>query len=198
MIDTERLSEDHKEAKKDKNAPAFEEAIQEVKDLAKQVMGKYHPDLINVRVMYLFSLKARRSKGKIVLAWIQRPNKLLQYLSGEVDYFLFIDKKAWEIAKPEEREALLDHEFCHAVVDEDKEGNPVFKLRDHDFHEFTDIVERWGGWTQDLSAAIEAAYDVGERKKEIKRLTSVESSEEPKVEKSPKKKETKENTVAFE
>lgn len=170
MLDMEKLSDELRNVKVASDQPIFEEATPDVAELAKKIIAKHHPELVNIRMTYSFSLKPKRTKGMIALAWVQRPNKLLQYFSGENDILMFIDKKVWELAKPEEKEALIDHELCHIVYSENRKGDPVYKLRDHEVFEFNEIILRYGGWSSNLRITIEAAYEHGEENKEIKRL----------------------------
>lgn len=56
---------------------------------------------------------------------------------------------AWEVASPAGREALVDHELSHFLV-EVEDGEAKLHIVGHDVEEFTGVVERHGLWSADL------------------------------------------------
>lgn len=133
----------------------FEETPNEVRDLADEIIAEFMPELRNVKIMYLFDLKKRRSGGLVILARCQKANDLLKYLtisdSGEdegFDYFIYLDKLIWSSIEKPDKIKLLRHELRHIWVDPDSR-NP-YKLCDHDVSDFHEEIvlnvddPRWG------------------------------------------------------
>jgi predicted LPLAT superfamily acyltransferase len=54
---------------------------------------------------------------------------------------------AWEILEKEQRVALVDHELCHCMMDEDS-GKLI--MHPHDLEEFNAVVRRHGLWQPDV------------------------------------------------
>lgn len=86
------------------------------------------------------------------------------------DFLIILDKGYWDEASPREREILVYHELCHAVHAVDKygelrfdreTGEPVWGLRGHDVEEFTQVVQRYGQWNDDIRRFVAAANEGG-------------------------------------
>jgi hypothetical protein len=80
---------------------------------------------------------------------------------AEYDFVILLQKEFWEneAVSDTQRQALLDHELCHATVKldshtleplEDERGRIVYRLRKHDLEEFVAIAARYGTWKRDL------------------------------------------------
>jgi Putative phage metallopeptidase len=64
----------------------------------------------------------------------------------------------WNALPADSREALLDHELCHCLVDEDPQTGALKpKLAGHDLEEFVAVVRRHGLWKPDVEAMAKAA-----------------------------------------
>jgi hypothetical protein len=82
------------------------------------------------------------------------------------DFVILLNQDFWthELTTDLQRDALLDHELCHATVKEDKFGDPlrderhriIYRIRKHDLEEFACIVERHGLWKRDLETFAQA------------------------------------------
>lgn len=92
---------------------------------------------------------------------------LAQFNGGEVpDFILTIDSPWWELATPEQQEALVHHELCHCEHARDRDGElkfddeglPVWAIKAHDLEEFNLTVRRYGAWKEDV-VAFRAALD---------------------------------------
>lgn len=131
--------------------PKYEEAP-EVRDIASELIDKYHSHLASVRMCYIFRPKAWKSKGEMVLGKASKLGGKTKALSGygkDYDGFTFVI----EVAKQEfhqmdrdMKEALIDHELIHCILDE----NDNWKIVGHDFDGFNSVVKRHGFWTERL------------------------------------------------
>jgi len=113
------------------------------------------------------------AEAKIALAWRHRVKsdkdgilKLGQCLKNSgvhrefanYDFIILLNKMAWDAFTNEQKLALLDHELCHIMPSEDKNGEQVrddlgrklFRTRRHDIEEFQEIVKRHGMYKKDL------------------------------------------------
>jgi hypothetical protein len=91
---------------------------------------------------------------------------MLERLLGRLPRFLVIlDLEFWEASTAEAREILIFHELCHIKqkLDRygaprfDKDGLPVYGLKNHDVEEFTSVVARYGAHTPELAQFVDAA-----------------------------------------
>ena len=129
----------------------------EVHKVAAKVIDKWHSELAEAKIVYLFKdVKEWESKGKVVLAKTSKAPEQWQYLT-DFDFVIVVNKKYWDVAPDEFREALIDHELCHIVKEEDVKGNPKWNVANHDVEEFSGVVLRHGLWKSDLERFMSAA-----------------------------------------
>jgi len=122
--------------------PKFKDVPNSVYELKDQVVKQYFSNLVNAKFKILFYEKAKKSKGRVVLAYIKMTSSLEKFLSpDDYDYILFIDENIWNITDktPKDRERLIRHELRHCFVD--IEAKQPYKLVGHDFEDFTEEVK---------------------------------------------------------
>lgn len=143
--------------------------------MARDVIRDHHPHLLAnaVKVLYLFTDKAEKVKGKVVLGTARKVSGLNAYLArmGEndwddiPDFFLICVWSGWWDSRhttDDQRRALVDHELCHCFSEEeeDKTGNPTGKVTlsvlPHDLTEFNAVAARHGEWQPDITAFLAA------------------------------------------
>ena len=128
-------------------------APESVLHLAQELIEKYHEHLQGANIGFVFRETADRSGDKLVLgkaAKVSPRDKVFNNL----DFVIWLAQDWWRgILTDVQRQALLDHELCHCVFDEETE---TYKLRGHDIEEFREIVERYGLWSDDLIRAAPA------------------------------------------
>lgn len=119
----------------------------------------------------LFDTKKRISKGKITLASIELANEKIKFFSKDnvavdgYDYVLIVDKKAWELASPADRERILRHELCHVFIDE-KGKCKIIGHEVEDFYSELKANEDDPEWGRRLSMLVN---DVYEQEKDMKK-----------------------------
>lgn len=125
----------------------YTDANPEVAPMAQDIILGHHMHLRNARIQYLFLLgeKIKMSKGKAVVACVQITSGLLRLFSS-CDFVITIHGETWERLTQSQRVALIDHELCHCIKDEDG----FYGTRGHDIEEFKEIVERHGFWRNDV------------------------------------------------
>lgn len=130
-------------------------------DLMKTV--PVHAPLAAVRIEYVFMQKNPVKNNRIVLGRVRKVGGLAAYFADdsflEADRFLpAVPFFVMEIAEPtwlelddKKRRALVDHELCHCVVDDEVvDAPPKLSTRGHDLEEFIGIVNRHGLWSAGL------------------------------------------------
>ena len=128
---------------------------------AEKLILEHHPDLVEAKVVLLYNTAwSVDPGGRVVLGKCKIASAADRALVGEVDVIVTLNAAFWfdEQTSSEQREALLDHELCHAHLQYDGEGEPVqdelgrlvFKLRHHDVEEFEDVIKRHGTYKRDL------------------------------------------------
>jgi len=140
----------------------------EVKQIADELIPKYHSHLIDmdVRIDYVFCSKTPKRNGKEVWGTCRKVTNLNAHLAGQESPFfvITISEPVWGVLPPDKRKALVDHELCHAESQynqkEDDDGeDDVIKLsiRPHDVEEFACIIRRHGLWRDDVKDFVQEA-----------------------------------------
>jgi len=143
----------------------------EVKQIAEDLIPKYHQHLIDfdVRIEYVFIDKTPKAKGREVWGTCRKISNLNAFLANGQDgsdpfFVITISEPVWEVLPPKSKVALVDHELCHAWAeaqqDEETDGSEdvvKLSLRPHDLEEFSCVVRRHGLWRDDIQAFVDAA-----------------------------------------
>lgn len=143
----------------------------EVKEIAEDLIPKYHQHLIDfdVKLEYVFVSKAPKTKGKEVWGTCRKVSSMNAFLANQQEgsdpfFVITISEPVWEVLPPDSRVALVDHELCHAWAeanqneDDDGEDDPYkLSIRPHDLEEFSCIVRRHGLWREDIADFVSQA-----------------------------------------
>ena len=147
-----------------KKVPIVYNRAPEVEEMGRDLVDLYHPHLEGVPIRYLFKNQASKRGNWMVQGTCQLVQGAMAFLSTPEEevrsmrmvqgdeampwYFLIvIAEDLWEEMSPAEKRALVDHELCHAAIHSET-GLPM--MREHDLEEFSEIVERHGGWKPNL------------------------------------------------
>lgn len=136
-----------------------------------EMVAANHPHLTNAKITLVWRRSLKRDKdGLLVLGKCKKASDLdketvLARSGKECDFVIILNEEAWHDLSDEQREALIDHELCHAQVARDKDGiakkdergRTVYRSRKHDIEEFREIVERHGLYKKDLEEFVKAA-----------------------------------------
>lgn len=140
----------------------------EVKTIAEELIQKYHPSLRDFapRIEYVFTDKTPKKGGKEVWGTMRKITNLAAFLAqdefsqeqgiNDPFFVMTITKPVWDILQHDKRVALVDHELCHAVVEEKEDGKNRLLIVPHDLEEFTCIVKRHGLWREDVQEFADA------------------------------------------
>jgi len=104
-------------------------------------------------ILWLYTSKTLRDKGRIVTAKVSKVAELAQAMmlgdsdAGDVpDFCVVVGANEWEKLTTEQQEAVVDHELCHMLMCD----CAVPTLLPHDLQEFRGVVERHGLYLEDL------------------------------------------------
>lgn len=124
-------------------------------------LRKEHHDSIKEAKIILAYRKGWKSNvdGHLILGKCVKASELQRELV-DWDFVILLNFEVWNSKEftREKKLALLDHELCHAEPALDKEGEPkvnaagkrVWRIRDHDIAEFSEIIARHGCYKKDL------------------------------------------------
>lgn len=135
---------------------------EDVYGLLERLCEQWHQELPfnRIAIAWAFAWKPN-ADGHVTLGKCKKASQLDRELM-DFDFVILLNRGFWteDRVTDEMREALLDHELCHATIDQDNEGEPkvdtkgrvLYRIRKHDIEEFQQIVARHGVWKQDLRA----------------------------------------------
>jgi len=133
--------------------------------LVARLVEAHHEHLANARIAIAWCTSWNPDvDGRVTLGKCKRASDLDRELMP-LDFVILLARWFYESGDvtDAQREALLDHELCHAEVvmdrDEpklDERGRIVYRTRKHDIEEFAEIVLRHGTYKRDLEAFADA------------------------------------------
>ena len=120
----------------------FRKADESVHEIFIQLVEKTFPEISGYSFGLLFRDKVKKSRGRVTLAEICLPGKLLQYFARNsagqpYDFLLVCDEMVWAVANEDDRVRIMRHELRHVYIDE--KGKP--RLVGHDFEDFHEEVK---------------------------------------------------------
>ena len=139
--------------------------------IMEDMRAKHHANLTDAKIAMAWRLGWRAdSDGILCLGKCRKRGDLDRELDS-FDFVILLNSEAWEGLNTKQKEALIDHELCHAQIVIDSDGNPkkddrdrlVCRIRKHDCEEFKCIVERHGFWTSDLAELAQATINDAKR-----------------------------------
>jgi hypothetical protein len=126
----------------------------EAKDLFKKLVEKYPEKfggLVGAGFDFLSQTGGITMAGSKKAAKIEKLTGVKKWYSRNeentegADYLITVCAETWGLASDVQKERIIFHEMKHALIDEDKEGAPVFKLVDHEIAGFADEFQIYGG-----------------------------------------------------
>ena len=135
--------------------------------LCSDLMRDYHEEIEDSRVALAWNLAWKPDvDGHVTLGKCKLASDLDRELAA-FDFVILLRKHWWTdpTTTDLQRQALLDHELCHATVRvdahtgeavRDERGRKVYRMRKHDLEEFTDVIRRHGVWKADLETMAKA------------------------------------------
>jgi len=163
-----------------KAAPLQFDPAEEVENIAKKLIPKYHSYLANARIAYLFKNRKVKSKGREVVATAKLIGKDMRALTG-YHFLITTAYPTWQELSDKQKLAVIDHELEHCFVEDDeKTGDPKYSLLPHDVEEFGSVIKRHGLYTTDLARMgrlVGDALEDLEKKTVVKKLGKPDEEE---------------------
>ncbi len=112
-----------------------------------------HRHLQYAEIMWLYTSKALKDRGRSVVAKVTKVSELAQAMmvgdsdEGVPDFVVVVSADKWETLTEQQQAAVVDHELCHMYMAD----CAIPTLLPHDLQEFRGVVERHGLYTSDLS-----------------------------------------------
>lgn len=144
----------------------------DVQAIAEGLIPKFHPHLSDAHIEYVFSNKVPKKGGKEVWGTMRKVTGLNAYLglmsrddavcddAENTPFFcMVISAPVWDELNSDQRTALVDHELCHAYCEEAEDAKLKLSIMPHDLEEFTQIVQRYGLWREDVKRFVDTAKD---------------------------------------
>ena len=138
----------------------------EVKEIAEELIPKYHTHLetFKVKIEYSFISKTPKTKGNEVWGSVKKVSGLNAYLANEgADFFVMtISEPVWGALSRDEQTALVDHYLCYCFAEadqseDDDKADPVkLSIQSPDFSEFNSIARRYGAWRVNAKTFVDA------------------------------------------
>jgi predicted metallopeptidase len=158
-------------------AQAQYKAAPEVREIAENLIPKYHQHLVDfdVKLEYVFIDKTPKSKNSEVWGTCRKVSSLNAFLGNGQDgsdpfFVITISEPVWDVLPHDKRVALVDHELCHAWAEasqkEDSDGSEdVVKLsvKTHDLEEFCCVVRRHGFWRESIEYFVKSAINTSKQ-----------------------------------
>lgn len=117
-----------------------------------------HPHLKEARIALAWRKDWTADRdGHVVLGKCKKASDLDRELTPW-DFVILLNADVWPDLTDAQREAILDHELCHAAVvygddgrpKRDERGRVCYRVRKHDVEEFYEVVKRHGTFKRDL------------------------------------------------
>ena len=125
--------------------PASYEFAEPVKEMAKDLIDRYHQHLKAAKIVYLFRDKAWPSQdGKVILGRARKRSDVDKLLGREnEDFLILIGKDKWTAANEEKRRWIVDHELSHCGALVSNKGVVKWIMKKHDVEEFYNMWQRY-------------------------------------------------------
>lgn len=134
-----------------------------VKEIARKLIPKYHPELVGAHIIYGCRDKAQKRAGKPSPGYVKKVSPEMKWLSASKvdgddvgDFILVVALECWNGMAPNQRTALVDHLLTRCSGEEDeKNGRMKWSLRPPEVQEFSEIADRHGKWNAELTQMAE-------------------------------------------
>ncbi len=130
---------------------------EQIKLLANEVIEEQRmqqPKQVKVGYLIVEPMIAPNVAGRCI-----KCNKQLQLFSG-CEYLIEISGDVWQNLDLKTKKILLQHELMHIDVKQNKKGELVCKIRDHDIQDFITIIEKYGvNWIKVINLLYEQLQD---------------------------------------
>lgn len=149
------LSQNQSKKKKTQTEREFT-LCEEMKEMAEDIIKSERLDVYPAKIEYL---NVYPNISKTAVSKIIKTNKELKFFSN-LDYIIEISGELWDVLDKDNRRILLEHQLRHIlIVQNDKTGKWVFKVRNHDIQDFGKIISNYGiNWIKTIKLSLSSMY----------------------------------------
>lgn len=130
----------------------------EIMALGAEIIGEKRIDVYPAKIGYVL---VSPNISKTIPAKCLRTSKELKFFSN-LDYVIEVSDEIWTALDKESRKILLEHELRHILVlQNDKTGDWLFKIRQHDIQDFSKVISDYGiEWRKKIKLCLSSLYDL--------------------------------------
>ncbi len=133
------------------------EISDEIKDLSKEIIVSEKMSFPNTRIEYV---KVYPHISKTIAGRCTKANHHVKLFSDN-DFIIEVSGELWDVLDLETQKILLLHELLHIKVTENKKGEKVLGLHDHDIKDFNRIISKYGvDWFNKIKILNSSVYDL--------------------------------------
>ena len=121
-------------------ADEYQEILEDVIDTTPELQHLQDADL---RIICLGAKKEKKAHGKLVFGECKKVSDIYKTFCP-YDFIIVIYDPNAEKLNEKQLRILIEHELMHVGYGEDKDGNPVYFVKPHDFGEFERIEKKYG------------------------------------------------------
>ena len=134
---------------------------EDVKKVADELISAHKKDLSVCHIRYYLTDVISYKNQKAVLGLVRKISGFTKE-GFQCDFAMIIPTAVWDSFNPVQRKALVHHELCHIgpklkkqkdgsfQQQQDKEGNLTWQTNGHDLEEFSEIINTYGPWQEDI------------------------------------------------
>lgn len=159
MLESADFLLDQKEPKKQKGPIKREFTLsEEMKFLANEIIKDERLDIHPAKIEFVLVHPniSKTTAGKCI-----KTGKELKFFSN-LDFVIEISGDLWDALDTATRKILLEHQLRHILVlQNDKSGDWVFKIKKHDIQDFGKIVSKYSvDWIKKVRLTLSSLYDL--------------------------------------
>jgi hypothetical protein len=130
--------------------PLLFDTFEAAEEVAKDLIPRFHPYLVEARIKYICRNKATKRAGKPVPGNVYKVSSKFEFLI-DCDFILEIALEVWNDLAVNQRKALIDHLLSRCIGEEVEEsGEYKWRIIPPEVQEFPEVAARHGQWHDGL------------------------------------------------
>jgi len=110
---------------------------------------------VEIKYILVYPSISKTVAGKCI-----RTSNETRFMTGK-HYIVEFSGELWDQLDEETQELLMYHELLHIDIDTNKQGEYVYKLRDHNVKDFIEIISEHGvEWLENFRTKFASVYDL--------------------------------------
>lgn len=110
---------------------------------------------VDIKFMLVYPHISKTVAGKCI-----KTSNEVRFMTGK-HYIIEFSGDLWVQLDDETKELLMYHELLHIQIDTNKQGDFVYKVRDHNVKDFIEIISKHGvDWLENFKVKMSSVYDL--------------------------------------